>query len=76
MAVAAFIVGGILGLIGAGLLMLLTGAGWSTAVMVYFALGYGLPGVVLCGLLIRSGIRALNDAEGSRQSRKVYVSRP
>lgn len=75
MAVAAFILGGILGLIGAGLLMLLTGAGWSTAVMVYFALGYGLPGAMIAALLIREALLALVKGGMSRSPEEARASR-
>lgn len=76
MAVAAFILGGIVGLIGAIATLMLTDAGWGTAVMVYFGLGYAVPGLAVGGLLIRAGIRSRNDAEGSRHARKARVSRP
>lgn len=76
MAVAAFTLGGIVGLIGAIATLMLTDAGWGMALMVYFGLGYAVPGVALGALLIRTGIRASSDAEGSAQTRKARVSRP
>lgn len=75
MAAAAFILGGVLGLIGAITVLVLTDTGWGTALMMYFGLGFAVPGVALGALLIRSGIRAPGDVEGSRQSRKARVSR-
>lgn len=76
MAVAAFILGGIVGLIGVIATLMLTDAGWGMSLMVYFGLGYAVPGVALGALLLRAGIRSRSDAEGSRHARKARVSRP
>lgn len=76
MAVAVFILGGIVGLIGAIATLLLTDAGWGTALMVYFGLGYAVPGVALGVLLIRGRARRSGDAEISGAPEKARVSRP
>lgn len=76
MAVAAFILGGILGLIGAIATLALTDAGWGTALMVYFGVGYAVPGVAVGGLLIRASLREPVDKEISQPPDKARVSRP
>lgn len=75
MAVAAFILGGILGLIGAIAVMLLTGAGWGAAVTVYLALGYGVPGAMIAALLIREALLALVKGGMSRSPEEARASR-
>jgi len=75
MAVAAFILGGILGMIGAIATLILTEAGWGAAVMVYFALGYAVPVVALVAMLIRTAPDSQGEVEASGGVRKARVVR-
>lgn len=47
MMVAAFLVGGVAGMLGAAATVLFTDLGWGMALVVYFTAGYGLPLAVL-----------------------------